>query len=1075
MTTTDEETVQQRGRDPAEVRKPRSSAVRLSVSIRVAIAVLVAAAVTATAIATLWTQLHAKADVIGYPIFGDFNPYNYSQAYYLTVGLFPILALAIFLGLTRIGPRIGLATPPPRGPIRPGAGVSVAEPSLDRAPSAWTGARVAALARIAFVGAVLGLEVGVASDHLWLSIVLVAIGYLVIVGLGSAILGRLLSAPSTWKLRLATLNALGASLTVGALTLVSAQTGVRVLSSGAVHHYPWFPAWLAVPLTAALFGWVLASLRCADPAGVARIERRMVLLIAAPIGLFVLVAHLPGDLGQINLFEEGQSVTEAMVLGHGLLPWRDVVLTHGLLGDVAPAAAGWGIFGSSYWGATAGGSVIFFPLTIVATYSLLAYLIGRSWPMLAITALIFLGTWLGTADPRFLLWPVTLLFLAALLKRPTRVRSVALGLLVVAQAIATPETAPLVLIVPAVVAAYEWYWRPPGMPSAEAFRRTIWLLVAIAVSVAAFTIYMAARGALGDVVYVTFNLVVGHTLDGALPPNAVDSMIPQGKFDFIALAPVAALLVSFAYAVVRLRLRRPFLLADWPMAAAAIFLLFYYSKFLARMDIYHAYQPYMVATPLIIYIVYRAVSEAGSWIQRATPKGWPGWVTTHSVSLALLIFLIVHFWAPVRRQVEGAPAAYRPAVAAPVAFARVGYFSLLDGPAFEDLQQIINAYLGPKDRLMDITDEPGLFYYLLDRDPSSRWYAPNGIADTAELQRDVLSELRRSPPKLIVVDDTDTAMIALPNMDGVPVAVRLYLISRWILSHYRPLLESHGRTLYALPGARPVSSLHLHLHQQPATSGLPFLGQQCSWGFAPTFVSGPAEPPSGAPTVPARTSVVQDAQVTLTGWAGDLRAREPAREVVATVNGMVVGQATPDADRPDVTAAGNPTGFLRSGFELSIPAWANASGSLRIFAIGRDGSVAQIPTTPLHAPGAVARIGSRTVTLQPTADTGHIDSASPSVASVRVEPAAGSTWSDYRWLEVDAPSPAGFVQGGFALSDIPGATPPGHVISFDTLTSSPRHYIIPVSSCAQWQGYGSRPLFLTSSPAQEFTGVRLIR
>ena len=274
-------------------------------------------------------------------------------------------------------------------------------------------------------------------------------------------------------------------------------------------------------------------------------------------------------------------------------------------------------------------------------------------------------------------------------------------------------------------------------------------------------------------------------------------------------------------------------------------------------------------------------------------------------------------------------------------------------------------------------------------------------------------------------------MYGLPAMDGVPVTVSLYLISRWVLEHYRPLLESHGRTIYALPGVPPVSSLHLHLHQQPATAGVPFLGQACIWGDAPTFLSGPAEPPSGAQAVPARTTVVHGPQVTFTGWAGDLRAREPAREVVATFNGRIVARSTPDAARPDVPAAGYPAGFLRSGFRLSIPTWANASTALRVFAIGRDGSVAELPIPNEPAHGGVARIGSRTVALQPGADTGHIDTESASGALLQIEPPAGSTWSDYRWLEVDAPSFGGFLQGGFDLSDRPGATDdPGHVISF---------------------------------------------
>lgn len=72
---------------------------------------------------------------------------------------------------------------------------------------------------------------------------------------------------------------------------------------------------------------------------------------------------------------------------------------------------------------------------------------------------------------------------------------------------------------------------------------------------------MASRGALGDVVSVTLDLL----LDG----------VSHGKYDVIALAPVPALLISFAYAVIRLRLRRPFRLADWPMAAVALYVLSY--------------------------------------------------------------------------------------------------------------------------------------------------------------------------------------------------------------------------------------------------------------------------------------------------------------------------------------------------------------------------------------------------------------------------------------------------------------------------------------------------------------------
>ena len=1072
MTTVDQDSVAQQSRGPA-AGPPRRPAPWLSASMRVGISLFVAGAITTAAILAQWGPLHATTDVIGYPIFADFNPYNYSRAYFLVVGLFPVAALLIFLGLTRIGYRVGLPAPPSRGRLRPVAGTHEAA-SPDAEPSSRAFSVVAAAGRVAFVGAVLGLEVGIASIHPWRSVLLVAIGYSLVVGFGSVALRRVASANSAWKVSVSTVNSVGAALTVAGLVLVSAHTEVQILSGNTIHRYPWLPAWLGALLSAALLGWILVSLRRGHTSA-STIERRTVLLVAAPVALFLLVAHLPGDLGQLGLFEEGQSVAETMLVGHGWLPWRDVVLTHGLLFDVAPTATGWAVFGHSYWGAIAGLTIFFLPLEILATYFLLVYLVGRSWPMLVVAALIFVGTWLGASDPRFLLWPVVLLLLAATLKRYTWTRAVTLGVLVVAQAIVTPEMAPAVLIVLAVLAAYEWYWRPPGAPWAQSWQRTIRMAVAVAVSGGAFLIYMASRGALDDVVYVTFNLVVGHTLDGAIPPQTTQSAVSEAKFDFVALAPVAALLVSFAYAVVRLRLRRPFLLADWPMAAAALFLLFYYTKFLARMDLPHAYQPFVVAIPLMAYIVYRAVSAMDQLLRSWPSRKPPSWMPTRPAAVVVLVFFLVSFWGRLHTVVDAAPAAYRPVSPVPPAFASIGYSSQVDGAALDDLQQIVDAYVGPHDRLLDITDEPALFYYYLGRGPSSRWYAPNGIVDTAELQRDLLGEVRRAPPKLIIFDDTDTRMYGLPIMDGVPVSVRLYLISRWILQHYRPLLESHGRTIYALPGVRPVSSLHLRLHEQPATVGVPFLGQECNWGDAPAFLGQPAAPGSGAQAVPVSTTSVHGPQVVFSGWAGDLRSKQPAREVLATINGRIIARSTPDTDRPDVPATGYPAGFLHSGFRLSIPTWAHVSKALRVFVVGRDGSIGAIPILNAPREAGTVRIGGRTVALQPSADTGWVDALSSSGSVLQIKPPADSSWRDYRWLEVDLSGSGRSVQGPVSLSDRAAAPAPGHVISFTTLDHSSGRYIIPVSSCQQWSGYGSSRLFLTPSVGQQIAGVRLIK
>jgi hypothetical protein len=68
------------------------------------------------------------------------------------------------------------------------------------------------------------------------------------------------------------------------------------------------------------------------------IERRAVLLVAAQVALFVFVANVPGDLGRIGLYEQRQVVAETRLVLNGWLPWRDVVVVHGLLGDAVPSA-----------------------------------------------------------------------------------------------------------------------------------------------------------------------------------------------------------------------------------------------------------------------------------------------------------------------------------------------------------------------------------------------------------------------------------------------------------------------------------------------------------------------------------------------------------------------------------------------------------------------------------------------------------------------------------------------------------------------------------------------------------------
>ena len=302
----------------------------------------------------------------------------------------------------------------------------------------------------------------------------------------------------------------------------------------------------------------------------------------------------------------------------------------------------------------------------------------------------------------------------------------------------------------------------------------------------------------------------------------------------------------------------------------------------------------------------------------------------------------------------------------------------------------------------------------------------------------------------------------------------LYLDSRWILAHYRPLLVSHGRTIYALPGARPVSSLHLHLHQQPVTTGVPFLGQQCTWAM---------------PHLPQRT---RRAPVRRPDSPRAQRSRAPGPGHLHRLGGRPAGTAARSrSDRhvqredhrpidPRYRPPRRPRGRLshRVPPQRISPRDSHLGERIAGAEDIRDrpewlGRTDRHPDNLHKAEWPASGVIPSACSPMPSPATST--RRSPQAHWFRSEPPAGTRWSDYRWLEVDAPSFGGFLPGTFELSDQPDATDPGHTISFDTLANSPRRYIIPVSSCQQWRGYGSSPLFLISSPSQEIGGVRLIR
>ncbi len=201
------------------------------------------------------------------------------------------------------------------------------------------------------------------------------------------------------------------------LAVASARTAVTVLEPAATVAYPWFPVWLAAAL--ALAGW-LAAWRL----GVARAARPLAMLWTGLPVLWLLTAELPGALGAVDLFHEGEMLVGALALLDGRLPWADLHLIHGPWFDAGRALVGMAVLEPTRWGAVAGLHLIVNPLYLIGLAALFAWLFGWRWPHAALATLLA-----ASLDPlvhvRLILWAPLLAALALLLVRATPARALA--------------------------------------------------------------------------------------------------------------------------------------------------------------------------------------------------------------------------------------------------------------------------------------------------------------------------------------------------------------------------------------------------------------------------------------------------------------------------------------------------------------------------------------------------------------------------------------------------------------------------------------------------------------------------
>ena len=1028
-----------------------------SPAVRFCLALNAAALLSFLAFGLAPDDLDVRTDIVGYPTYANFNVNRYFWAYGFVVVVFPLLTFAIYLALTRLFAR----SEAPRGPIPPPL------EHVETTPRArGRRALLVAAGRTLLVAFVLGLEVVVVSEVLdnKALLVLTVIGYCVAVASlawGASRMARrdLLDVAST-------VNIFATPLILALLYGVSESTLVTVTATGAVRHYLWLPLWLVVAVTAGVLAWLVRGLlRSRSVSDRSDLERRALLLVTAPVGLFLLVAYLPGDLGTINLFEEGQILAAAEITREGAFPWRDILVVHGLLYDIGTGLFGSAVIEDSRWGVVAGEKLLILPLSWVALYYLCAYLFWTNWLFLLGTQLLVVTGGIFAIHYRLGLIPLVLLLLAALLHRATVIRAVAFTTLLFVQLIVTPEAiwaAPMYVL---VIALFELAYRDRRRRVVENFRRTL-LIVASAVALGlGWSTFLQANGALDDFFYSYRAFVPDHQLTGGVPLGTYlaglqPANVGERYEQFAILAPVVLVLAAVLFFVARTLQRCPLAVSDWVMLAAVAFVLPYYAKFLSRTD--HVYHSFAMAVPVLLYAIYRVVTLVEAKLARATRVRGVSWFPTrHAITLPVLLVLLASAPVALDNAVRSVQYHFAPDAAAEPELERLGYARKgeNDFAMFRDVSRALESQIEPGDAVFDFSNTPGLFHYLLDRPASNRYYHVS-IAIRQRTQTDLVRLLDEDRPMVVVFTSAGIGGSA-SVWDKLSNQVRHYDVSEYLLDHYVPVLDSHSFVLMRRreDGVRARPELYFRV-------------PPCDWGLVPNFF-GPA-PASDAEALDVPFRALAPV-LRIRGWAVDSEAKGPAEEVVATRNGKVVARVRPDQPRPDVSFQLNDSGYRGSGFGIVLPIRKESDadlGRIRLHAVMRSGEAKELFLTP----GAEA---AEQVDAISEVDAGGARASEPrgAVEAAGVEtplalrlPAHAAR---YRWLEVHTRESVR--EGSFELTDRLEESPFGQrIISFKTLARGETEAYLRVGACSQWRGY-SRDVYLMTSPTQDIRQIRLLR
>jgi hypothetical protein len=1029
---------------PARVRRPELVfGERERWAVRLLFSIAAAGALTGLLWQFIPTRLDVSTSVLGWPTRYDFNIFRQWYIYGLLVFVFPLSTLAVFVVITHNQRRAFGVTKPHQSD---NAARGAPRRSLAWQPRTRLGAPAGHIARVLGVASVLGLEGSVALQKRTslggAVFFVIAVAYVVAVLAMATAAHRWTHARITIWTGVSFFNCIGTLGCVVGLYGVSRATEVAIVSTHTVRKVPWLPAWLAMPVTLAALVAIACYLRSHRNAkDILRVERWVMLVVALPAAFFVLHAGLIGAMGPVNSFEEGQLLVGTYQVMHGAFPWRDIILAHGIFGDVFQLLPGFALIEVSRWGGWAGSYLLVEPVYWLLLYGLVVYLTRARWvySVLFVAIIVlgnsFLGGFLSQENVRFLPVPLVIGAFALLLKRATWSRAVLFSGGLLALVVVTPESLIFVGAFLVILIAFELDQRPlGGRLGLSTFPRLWRSVVTGGVWGVVLIGWLAWNQGLDGFIFYFKTFVPAHILEGipithpsqpsTLRANEVPTHLSATFFRAGMYVPITlGILYLGAMAWALLKRSHP-TTRDWVGGVLAIGVVLYYSKFLGRAEGGHLAQYLAFTTPFLVYVVYRVLDQAQSWLSGRDWRSKFSWTLgSYALTTALIVGILIPSGADLIEAAKRAPGHFRPTVQAPATISRVGYAlpGVVDPQQLADVRKVITAVGGARPRVWDFSNSPADLYFFQQLQLLTR-YDNVSIAIEASTQRDVINELRKARPDLIVYNSVG----GLTAWDGLPNMVRHYDVSAWILRNYHPLLAVRGILLFernsaGRPPQAPLTALKLSTPISVANLYTDFAGA-CDWGYVPNFFS---QHPKSA------------------GSSQGVALQATGKHVILS-------------------------GYLAAGTNVGPrPVEVFATDHAGVQTLGRVATnLLLLPGTP----GYYFEVDAPLTSGQPPADVSvSVRTAGGMIlgvpdASVRLDPAVGNiearrtVWEDqltvppgldhFHWLELSSRSNSTVPPDHFALSLVNQQT---QGILFSARSEAPRPFDVRLDNCSQWR------------------------